>query len=272
MKEYKTILYQLGVPQEGACTITMNRPDQRNAINREMANELLDAFTRVRGEEGVKVVILTGAGKSFCAGGDLTVLPGFDHYTIFEWLGRTGYGIIRAITENEKVVVAKIKGHCIAGGLELALACDLIYASEKTKFGVTEITMGILPGWGGTVRLAKSLPIFRGKEILLSGRKDYTAREIYEMGLLTRVFPEEEFESKVNEMVAGLCQVPADSLRMGKAVMNLSFEGIPWDAAMAIERSAIAWLFHSEHVQTLRKAALDALEAMKKAAPQEGGK
>jgi enoyl-CoA hydratase len=267
MPEYHNVLYEIGGPEDAVCTISMNRPEQRNAINREMAEELLDAFTRVRDEETVKVVVLTGAGKSFCAGGDLTVLPSFDHYTIFDWLGRTGYGIIRAISENEKVVVAKVKGHCIAGGLELALACDLIYASERTKFGVTEITMGILPGWGGTVRLAKSMPIFRGREILLTGRKDYTATEIYDMGLLTRVYPAEEFETKVDEMVATLCANPADSLRMGKAVMNNTFEGIPWDAAMAIERSAIAWLFHSEHVTNLRAIALQAIEAMQ----QKGG-
>ena len=270
MGEYNAILYEIGGPEGAVCTITMNRPDQRNAINRELAEELLDAVVRVRNEAAVKVVVLTGAGKSFCAGGDLTVLPGFDHYTILDWLGRTGYEIVRNITESEKVVIAKIKGHCIAGGLELALACDLIYASERTRFGVTEIGMGILPGWGGTVRLAKSLPIFRGKEILLSGRKDYTAREIYEMGLLTRVYPDEEFDAAVDEMVAGFCQKPADALRMGKAVLNQSFQGIPWDTAMMIERTAIAWLFHSDHVQALRQMALNSLEAMKKNAEQGG--
>ena len=264
MGEYSSVLYEVGGPEDAVCTISMNRPDQRNAINRELADELLDAFRRVRDEKDVKVVVLTGAGKSFCAGGDLSVLPGFDHYSVVDWMEKTGYGIVRAIAESEKVVIAKVKGHCIAGGFELALASDLIYASEKTKFGVTEITMGILPGWGGTVRLARSLPIFRGREILLTGRKDYTANEIYEMGLLTRVYAEEEFDAKVSEMVDMICRNPADSLRMGKAVINNSFEGIPWDSAMAIERGAVAWLFESEHVQALRKAALDALEVMKK--------
>jgi len=264
MTDYNSVLYEIGGPDGAVCTISMNRPEQRNAINVEMAEELLDAFTRVRGEKAVKVVVLTGAGKSFCAGGDLSVLPTFDHYTVVDWMGRTGLDIVRAISENEKVVVAKVKGHCIAGGLELALACDLIYASEKTKFGVTEITMGILPGWGGTVRLARSLPIFRGREILLSGRKDYTAREFYDMGLLTRVYPEDEFDAGVDAMVATLAANPADALRMGKAVMNYSFQGLPWDAAMAIERQAIAWLFHSEFTTNMRAIALQALEAMQK--------
>ncbi|MDI6831581.1 MAG: enoyl-CoA hydratase/isomerase family protein [Actinomycetota bacterium] len=264
MTDYNTVLYEIGGPDGAVCTISMNRPEQRNAINREMAEELLDAFTRVRGEKAVKIVVFTGAGKSFCAGGDLSVLPTFDHYTVVDWMARTGQDIVRAISENEKVVVAKVKGHCIAGGLELALACDLIYASERTRFGVTEVTMGVLPGWGGTVRLARSLPIFRAREILLTGRKDYTAAEVYEMGLLTRVFPEEEFDARVDEMVATLAANPADSLRMGKAVANYSFQGLPWDAAMALEREAVAWLFHSEHTTNLRNIALQALEAMKK--------
>jgi enoyl-CoA hydratase/carnithine racemase len=265
MPDYQYVLYEI---DGEVAKITMNRPDQRNAINRELAEELLDAFTRVDREPGVKVVLFSGAGKSFCAGGDLSVLPSFDHYAVLDWIGKTGLAIIRSITENEKVVVAKVKGHCIAGGLELALACDLIYASERTKFGVTEITMGILPGWGGTVRLARCLPIFRGREILLSGKRDYTSDEIYDMGLLTRVYKEDEFDAKVDEMVATLCANPADSLRMGKAVLNKSFDGMPLDEAMAIERLAITWLFHSEHVTTLRNAALAAFEAMKK---EQGG-
>jgi len=265
MPDYQYVLYEV---DGEVARITMNRPDQRNAINTGLADELLDAFTRVDKEEGVKVVLFSGAGKSFCAGGDLSVLPGFDHYTMVDWLGKTGLAIVRAITENEKVVVAKVKGHCIAGGLELALACDLIYASERTKFGVTEITMGILPGWGGTVRLARCLPIFRGREILLSGKRDYTADEFYEMGLLTRVYKEQEFDQKVDEMVAVFCGNQADALRMGKAVMNKSFNGMPFDDAMALERLAIAWLFHSEHVTTLRNAAVQAFEAMKK---EQGG-
>lgn len=261
MPDYQYVLYEV----EGeVARITMNRPDQRNAINRELAEELLDAFTRVNGEPGVKVVLLSGAGKSFCAGGDLSVLPTFDHYSVIDWMGRTGLGIIRAITENDKVVVAKVKGHCIAGGLELALACDLAYVSERTKLGVTEVSMGIIPGWGGTIRLARCLPIQRGKEIVLSGKRDYTAGEFYEMGLLTRVFSEEEFDAKVDEMVAVLCANPADSLRTAKLVMNASFNGLPLDDAAALERMSMSWLFHNEQVTAVREAAIQAFEAAKK--------
>lgn len=262
--EYQALLYELGGPENSVCAITLNRPEQRNAINRRMAEELIAAFTRVRDEDSVKVVVLTGAGKSFCAGGDLSVLPTFNHNSVYDWMARTGYECSRAIAENEKIVIAKVKGHCIAGGLELVLACDLIYASERTKFGVTEITLGILPGWGGTARLARSLPIHRAKEILLTGRKDYPAREIYEMGLLTRVYPDEELDAKVDAIVNEMATRSADALRMGKSVLNRSFEGLPWDAALTLERNAIAWLFHSEYAENLRKFALAALAQPKK--------
>jgi enoyl-CoA hydratase/carnithine racemase len=171
-----------------------------------------------------------------------------------DWMARTGYQVHKSIYDNEKVVVAKVRGHCIAGGLELALMCDLIYASENARFGVTEINMGILPGWGGTARLAKSMPIFRAREVLLTGRKDYPAREMYEMGLLTRVFREEVFDEKVDEVVVNLCSKPAHALRMGKSVMNRSFEGIDMDSALALERNAICWLVFSPEIQQVLAA------------------
>ena len=195
MSEYTTILYEIKGP---VCYITLNRPDKLNAINREMATELLDSFHRVRDEASVAVVVLTGQGKAFCTGGDLSIFPSLaEHMESMNWLAHQGYGIGKAIELCEKVVIAKVTGHCLAGGLELALMCDLIYAKETAKFGTTEINMGILPGWGGTVRIARALPIYRAREIIYSGRKDFLAKDMYEMGFLTRVFKDDEFESQV---------------------------------------------------------------------------
>lgn len=258
MADYNTIIYE--VADNGVCRLKMNRPEQRNAINREMAEEMLDAFQKASKDTAVKVILFSGEGKSFCAGGDLSVLPTFNHNSVYDWMAHEGYEIARAISENDKVVVAKVHGHCLAGGFELVLACDLVYASERTKFGVTEITMGILPGWGGTARIARSMPIHRAKEILLTGRKDYTAAEIYEMGLLTRVYNPEEIDGKVDAIVNEMAARSADALRMGKSVLNRSFEGIPWDAAMTIERNAIAWLYHSEYATNLRNLALASMK------------
>ena len=146
-----------------------------NAINREMAAELLRRIPQGAGTRAeVGVVVLSGQGKAFCTGGDLSgvPVPGRASESL-NWLAHDGYDISKAIELCEKVVIAKMKGYCLAGGLELALMCDLIYARESAKFGTTEINMGILPGWGGTVRIARAMPIYRAREIIYSGRKDY---------------------------------------------------------------------------------------------------
>jgi enoyl-CoA hydratase/carnithine racemase len=149
------------------------------------------------------------------------------------------------------VVICKIDGHCLAGGLELALACDLLYARESAKMGTTEINMGILPGWGGTARLPRSMPVFRAREIIFSGRKDYTAREMYDMGLLTRVFKDDEFESEFEKVVKNIASKKPIALRMGKEVMARSVDGCDMETALAVERNGIQWLTYSPDIQAV---------------------
>ena len=247
MSDYSTIAYEV---DGRVARITLNRPDKLNAIDRTMAAELLAGFRRVRDERAVGVVVLAGAGKAFCTGGDLTIFPSLaDNQAALDWLAHDGYEIGKAIELCEKVVVAKVHGHCIAGGLELALMCDLLYASDAAAFGATEINMGILPGWGGTVRLARAMPVHRAREVIYSGRKDYTAREMFEMGLLTRVFDAAEFEERFAATVANLAAKKPAALRMGKEVMARSLEIPGLDAALALERDAIQWLNHAPDMQ-----------------------
>lgn len=267
MADYTTITYEINGP---VCTIIMNRPDKYNAINREMAAELLDAFRKVRDIREVAVVVLAGAGKAFCTGGDLSVFPSLaEHQAGLNWLAHEGYGIGKAIELCEKVVIAKVTGHCLAGGLELALMCDLIYAKASAKFGTTEINMGILPGWGGTVRIARAMPIYRAREIIYSGRKDFLATDMYEMGFLTRVFKDEEFEVKFSEVVANISSKKVIALRMGKEVMGRSLECGSLDAALALERNAIQWLNYAPDIQAVmdgfRKKPEDFVAQQKKA-------
>jgi enoyl-CoA hydratase/carnithine racemase len=249
MSEYTTLLYQVEGP---VCTITLNRPDKYNAINREMAAELIDAFRKVRDEASVAVVVLAGSGKAFCTGGDLSVFPSLaEHAQSMNWLAHEGYGVGKAIELCEKVVIAKVTGHCLAGGLELVLMCDLVYARESAKFGTTEINMGILPGWGGTVRIARAMPIYRAREIIYSGRKDFLARDMYEMGFLTRVFKDDEFEARFDEVVKNISSKKIIALRMAKEVMGRSLECGSIDAALALERNAIQWLTYAPDIQAI---------------------
>ncbi len=267
MPEYTTLIYEIKGP---VCAITLNRPEKYNAINREMAAELLDAFRKIRDVPEVGVVVLAGNGKAFSTGGDLTIFPSLaEHRAGLDWLAHDGYGVGKAIELCEKVVIAKVTGHCLAGGLELALMCDLVYAKESAKFGATEINMGILPGWGGTVRIGRAMPIYRAREIIYSGRKDYTAREMYEMGFLTRVFKEEEFEEKFTQIVANVSSKKPIALRMGKEVMMRSLECGSLDAALALERNAIQWLNYAPDIQAVmaqfRKKPEDLVTTQKKA-------
>ncbi|MFZ5572733.1 MAG: enoyl-CoA hydratase-related protein [Thermodesulfobacteriota bacterium] len=250
---YQTITYEVGKICDGACSITLNRPDKYNVINRQMAAELIDAFRRVRNEASIGVVVLAGAGdKAFCAGGDLEIFPSLaEHRNSLNWLAHEGLDVQRAITGCEKVVIGKINGHCLAGGLELALACDLLYAKASAKMGTTEINMGILPGWGGTVRLPRSMPIFRAREVIFSGRKDYTAAELYDMGLLTRIFADEAFEAEFEKVVKNIAAKKPIALRMGKEVMARSVDGCDLETALAVERNGIQWLTYSPDIQAV---------------------
>jgi len=253
MDDYRTIQYQISEESKSVCYITLNRPEKYNAINREMAAELSNAFQKVRGNAGVGVVVLGGAGeKAFCTGGDLSVFPSLaEHQSALNWLAHEGLDIQNAIMGCEKVVIGKIDGHCLAGGLELALCCDLLYAKEAARFGTTEINMGILPGWGGTARLPRSLPIFRAREIIYSGRKDYTAREMYDMGFLTKVFTDDAFEDRFSEIVGTISSKKPIALRMAKEVMARSEEGGSIGSALALERNAIQWLQNAPDIQAV---------------------
>jgi enoyl-CoA hydratase/carnithine racemase/uncharacterized OB-fold protein len=252
-EDYRTIRYEIGGPNGAVCGITLDRPEKGNAINRRMALELSDAFRRVRGERSVGVVVLSGAGdKAFCAGGDLDVFPSLaEHQASLNWLAHEGLDVQRAITDCEKVVIAKIAGHCLAGGLELALCCDLLYAKQSARLGLTEVNMGLLPGWGGTARVVRSMPVHRARELVYSGSKNYTAREAYEMGLLTRVFPDDQFEEQFEKHVAQIAAKKPIALRMGKEIMARSAEGGSIETALAVERNGIQWLVHAPDTQSL---------------------
>jgi enoyl-CoA hydratase/carnithine racemase/uncharacterized OB-fold protein len=251
-EDYRTILYETGGANGAVCRITLNRPEKKNSINRRMAIELRDAFRRVRENRSVGVVVLSGAGGSFCSGGDLDVFPSLaEHQTSLNWLAHEGFDVQRAITDCEKVVIAKIEGNCLAGGLELALCCDLLYAKESARLGFTEINMGVLPGWGGTARIVRSMPVFRARELVYSGRKDYTAREMFAMGLLSRIFGDEEFEEQFEKAVGLLASKKPIALRMGKEIMAKSAEGGSMDTALAVERNGIQWLTYSPDIQAM---------------------
>ena len=170
--------------------ITLNRPEQLNALNAELSDAYLDAVRRVRGDDSIRVAVVTGAGRAFCAGVDLKARAQSDAQ------GSDNF-FASARQENqytmgvEKPLIAAVHGYCLAGGLELALACDLRVAAAGTKFGMPEIRRGFFPGGGGPQRLPRMAPQALALEMLLTG-DHYDADEVFRWGLVNRVVPPDQ--------------------------------------------------------------------------------
>jgi enoyl-CoA hydratase len=169
--------------ENGVATVTLNRPNQRNAINPEVCDAIRSAFDQVEADPEVRVTILAGAGTLFCAGMDLKAFAGGAGDTIL--FGKYGFGgfVKRPRT---KPVIAAVEGAALAGGFELMLACDMVVAGTSAKFALPEVRIGLIPGAGGAVRLPVSIPRVRANEILLTG-KPFGAQEAADWGVINRV-------------------------------------------------------------------------------------
>ncbi|KMO38398.1 enoyl-CoA hydratase [Methylobacterium variabile] len=172
--------------------VRLNRPQAANAMNTRMGEELLDLFERFQLEtDGVRAIVVTGAGeKAFCAGGDLKERNGM---TDAQWLRQHAMfeRMLRAVVACPVPLIGAINGAAFGGGCELAAALDFTYAAESARFALTEVTLGIMPGAGGTQNLPRALGERRAKEIILTGLP-FTAREACDWGLVNRVLPQGE--------------------------------------------------------------------------------
>jgi len=185
---YQTL--QTTQPQPHTLQVTLNRPGVANAMNTQMGLDLLDLFHVIGGAPNKqRCIVLTGAGpRAFCAGGDLkernvmTDQQWQDQHLIFE-------RAIRAIIACPVPIIAAVNGAAYAGGMEIALCCDFIYAAESARFALTEVTLGIMPGAGGTQTLPRAVGARRAKEILLTGRP-FTAQQGFDWGMVNRVCAE----------------------------------------------------------------------------------
>jgi enoyl-CoA hydratase len=172
---------------EGLLLVTLDRPEFRNALNTQMGRDLKELFVPLAFDAGdLRCIVITGAGdKAFCAGGDLKERHGMTEaawraqHAIFE---DAIYGVMGSLVP----VVGAVNGAAFGGGCELALACDFVYASSTARFALTETTLGIMPGCGGTQNLPRAVGARRAKELILSGRP-FTAQQAYEWGLVNRV-------------------------------------------------------------------------------------
>jgi enoyl-CoA hydratase len=179
--------------------LKINRPDSLNSLNSEVVESLECALRDLEQDAAVKVVVITGTGeKAFVAGGDIKEMAAIAPLAALAF-ARKGQQMIEFIEKMHKPVIAAVNGYALGGGLELALACDFIYASEKAKLGCPEVTLGVIPGFGGTQNLSRLIGPNKAKELIFSG-KILTAQQAREWGIVNQVFPAEELSARVMEI------------------------------------------------------------------------
>ena len=231
--EFKNTLYEKG---EGIATITINRPETRNALNEETIQEILARLEDAENDETVRVVIITGAGdRAFCSGLDLNIIKGVSPVKGIE-ASRRGQHLCNRIEALGKPVIAAINGFALGGGTEIAMACDIRIASENAQVGQTEINLGLIPGWGGTQRLPRYVGKGIAKEMIFTGKR-IDAKTAERLGLLNAVVPADQLKAKVKELAIELTGKPPIAIKLSKALINNSTETHPdiglWQEAEA---------------------------------------
>lgn len=208
--------------QDGVFTITINRPQSLNALNAATIQELGDILQQLEEDTNCRVIIITGAGeKSFVAGADIKEFSDYNSYQA-ENLARKGQKSLFDRIENlQKPVIAAVNGFALGGGLELALACHIRYASENAKLGLPEVTLGLIPGYGGTQRLPKLVGKGWANELIFSA-KMIPAQKAKEIGLVNEVFPLEELITKCYELAAQISRNSPQGIAKAIQCVNAS--------------------------------------------------
>ncbi len=231
--------------REGAVAIvTVDRPDAMNALDRPTLEELRDRLRELAKDSEARAVVLTGAGdRAFVAGADIKYMSGLGVDEARAW-GALGHEAGRLLETMAKPTIAAINGFALGGGCEVALACDFRYASSNAKLGQPEVTLGIIPGWGGTQRLARAVGLGLAKELILTGRV-VDADEALRIELVNAVYEPGELMQKTLEVAHGLASKAPLALAAAKEAVNRSFGG---DHGDNLEREAdyFGELFSSE--------------------------
>ena len=232
---------------EGVRTITLNRPDKLNALNRETLGELRQAFDAAAGDESVRVVVLTGAGpKAFVAGADISEMNGLSPVQARDF-SRQGQRLMSCIEQLGKPVIAMVNGFALGGGMELAMACHLRIAADSAKFGQPEVNLGLIPGFGGTQRLLRLCGRGAALELCLLGENIDAARAL-QLGIVTRVVAKEELAAEVGKLAAKLAASAPQALRGMLDAIVIGGEAA-LDAGLEFETQAFAIAFSTDDMR-----------------------
>ncbi|HUV02048.1 MAG TPA: enoyl-CoA hydratase [Desulfobacteria bacterium] len=252
-EEKKYVLYE---KQEQVATLTLNRPESLNALNTALLTELRTALEEADADAAVRVIVIIGAGnKAFCAGADVAELlkkAPKEARAFSQWF----QGIFTLIESIRKPVIAKIRGFCLGGGLELALACDFRIASDKSVFGLPEVNLAIIPGGGGTQRLPRLIGKTKALEMLMTGEQ-IDATEAVRLTLVNKIVPADELDRAVDNFVQKLLTTKSPStLAILKDAVNKGLE-IDLERALDYEADCFETALKTEDAQEGLKAFLE---------------
>lgn len=242
--EYQNI--KLENHENGVWWLKLNRPEALNALNTNLLNEMADAFRQISEIkfEDAKVLVITGAGeKSFVAGADIKEMTNMNEDQALQFAKR-GQSIFHEINLLKIPVIAAVNGFALGGGLELALACDFIVASENAKFGLPEVSLGLIPGFGGTVRLTRAVGIRKAREMIFSGEM-INATQALNMGLVNQVVPLDQLIPTVMKKIEMILTRSPLAVSAAKKSINQAFD-LETESALENEAQIFATLFTSD--------------------------
>lgn len=201
--------------------VTLNRPQALNALNRALLTELGEALEALDADPQIGAIVITGSARAFAAGADIKEMAAM---SAVEMMTNGFSGLFARLARVGKPVIAAVSGFALGGGFELALLCDMIVAAEGAKFGLPEVTIGVIPGGGGTQRLTRAVGKALAMEMILNNRH-LSAAEAEKYGLVNRVFPDEWMLDEALSLAADIAARSPLSLRLAKEAINAAFEG-----------------------------------------------
>lgn len=220
--EHKTVL--LDVTDEGVATVTLNRPEAMNAINNDLKIELLEVMRQVAADPLVKSVILTGAGRAFCAGGDVKEMSGArTPVEMRDRMRKYLHEALLIIYKMEKPVIAAVNGFAVGAGCNMALACDIILASDQAKFSEIFVKVGLVPDAGGFFLLPRLVGMPKAKELVFRGNA-IDAREAERIGMINAVYPADELMKQAMAMANEIANGPTRAIGIAKTMLHQSAE------------------------------------------------
>ncbi|MFG6444953.1 enoyl-CoA hydratase-related protein [Microbacterium sp. P06] len=221
--------------------ITLNRPEALNALNTTLMREIVDASEAFDASPEIGAIVVTGSAKAFAAGADIKEM---ESKSAVEMLLEDRFGTWGRFAAVRTPTIAAVAGYALGGGCELALMCDLVIAADSARFGQPEITLGVIPGMGGSQRLARAIGSYKTADLILTGRT-MDAAEAERSGIVSRVVPADELLAQVAEIAEGIASKPLPALYAATAALDAALE-TPLAEGLRFEKQAFAALFATD--------------------------